>query len=139
MAYIPDEFRKSVATRALQRCEYCQCAELITGGPMHVEHIVAEVRGGLTAFDNLAYSCARCDLHKATRIRFRDPISSSIVPLFNPRKQTWSRNFVWSPDGTRIAGRTRTGRATVIALNMSDATIVRSRSLWVDLGVHPPA
>jgi hypothetical protein len=139
MAYIPPHLRQSVVERAAHRCEYCQSPELIIGGPMHVEHIVPQIRGGSTDFDNLALACARCNLHKATRTRYRDPVSGRTVLLFNPRIQTWRRHFAWSEDGTRILGRTQSGRATVIALNMNHPTIVLSRSVWVNLGLHPSA
>jgi hypothetical protein len=105
---------------------------------MHVEHIMPQAAGGATLSENLAYACARCNLHKAIRISFPDPISGKKTLLFNPRIQRWSRHFMWSDDGCRVIGRTRTGRATILALNMNDPTIVMSRSLWVQLGVHPP-
>jgi hypothetical protein len=105
---------------------------------MHVEHIVPQTRDGSTTIDNLALACARCNLHKATRIRHRDPVSGRVVPLFNPRSQAWPRHFAWSEEVTRILGRTQSGRATVAALNMNHPTIVRSRSIWVNLGFHPP-
>jgi hypothetical protein len=95
------------------------------------------VAGGLTMADNLALACARCNLHKGTRLRYRDPVSSQIVPLFNPRNQKWNRHFTWSEDGVRILGRTRSGRATVIALNMNHPTIAMARSVWMSLGIHP--
>ena len=138
MAYISFQLRQDVAERAKNRCEYCQSPELITGGPLHIEHIIPEAVGGSTTLDNLALACARCNLHKGTRFRFRDPITRQTVLLFNPRTQKWSRHFSWSTDGTRIIGRTRSGRATIIALRMNHATIVISRSLWVNLDIHPP-
>jgi HNH endonuclease len=138
MAYISAQLRQLVAERAHHRCEYCQSPELITGGPLHVEHVFPEGLGGSTIFDNLALACARCNLHKGTRTRYRDPISGRTALLFNPRKQKWSRHFTWSEDGTRILGRTQSGWATVSALNMNHPTIVMSRSLWVSLNVHPP-
>jgi hypothetical protein len=137
MTYIPSHLRQFVAERALHRCEYCHSPELITGGPLQIEHIIPQMVGGLTAADNLALACARCNLHKGTRLRYRDPVSRQIVSLFNPRNQKWNRHFTWSEDGFRILGRTRSGRATVIALNMNHPTIVMARSVWMSLGVHP--
>ena len=138
MAYISSHLRQTIAKRANHRCEYCQSPELIIGGPMHIEHVIPQTLGGSTDFDNLALACARCNLHKATRIRHRDLVSGRVVPLFNPPTQTWHRHFAWSEDGTRILGRTRSARATVIALNMNHPTIVMSRSVWVNIGLHPP-
>jgi hypothetical protein len=138
MAYVSSHLREAVAERAHRRCEYCQSPELITGGPFHVEHIIPQTVGGMTTWDNLALACARCNLHKGIRVRYQDPVSRRTVPLFNPRTQKWSRHFTWSEDGLRILGRTRSGRATVLALNMNHLTIVISRSVWVSLGIHPP-
>lgn len=139
MAYISTKLRQQVAERAHYRCEYCQSAERIISGPLQVEHIQPEIKGGETTLANLAYACSRCNLHKWVRTDYRDPISQRIVPLFNPRIQKWSRHFVWSADSTRIEGKTRTGRATVLALKLNDPNIVMSRSFWVSLGIHPPA
>lgn len=138
MPYVPVAVRQTVAERARYCCEYCQSAERITSGPMHVEHIVPTAKGGVTGIENLAYSCARCNLHKATRTDFLDPFSRLITPLFNPRIQSWSEHFTWSNDRTRILGLTATGRVTIIALQMNDPMIIMSRTLWVSLGIHPP-
>ncbi len=101
MAYISPSLRQMVAERAHYRCEYCLSPEAITGGPMHVEHILPEALGGPTTFDNLGYACARCNIHKGQRTRHRDPVSGRLTPLFNPRNQRWHRHFLWSADGTR--------------------------------------
>lgn len=139
MAYISEQLRRQVAERVRCRCEYCHSNELVTGGPFHIEHIMPAARGGATELDNLAYACARCNLHKGQRVSVQDPVSRQSAPLFNPRRSQWSRHFSWDADGTRIIGRTRTGRSTVIALQMNHPTIVRARSLWVSCNIHPPA
>ncbi len=56
MAYIPSALREGVAERAHHRYEYCQSPELITGGPLHVEHIFPEALGGPATLNNLALS-----------------------------------------------------------------------------------
>jgi 5-methylcytosine-specific restriction endonuclease McrA len=86
MAYISAQLRQLVAERAHHRCEYCQSPELITGGPLHVEHVFPEGLGGSTIFDNLALACARCNLHKGTRTRYRDPISGRTALLIRASK-----------------------------------------------------
>lgn len=138
MTYISEPLRRQVVERAIHRCEYCHSTVLVTGGSFHIEHVRPVVMGGTTDASNLAYACARCNLHKGSRARSYDPVSGQLVPLFNPRQQRWTRHFNWSADGTRIIGRTRTGRSTIVALQMNHPTIVRARSLWVSLGIHPP-
>lgn len=102
MAYVPEHLRLKVAERADFPCEYCHSAEFVTGGPFHIEHIKPEAIGGTTVAENLAYACARCNLHKGQRVRAFDPVSDRLVPLSNPRKQRWVRHFHWSRDGTRL-------------------------------------
>lgn len=75
MAYISEELRRLVAERAGHRCESCHSAELVTGGPLHVDHVRPETLGGAAEAGNLAYACARCNLHKGQRVRFQDPVS----------------------------------------------------------------
>jgi hypothetical protein len=61
-----------------------------------------------------------------------------LVPLFNPRRQSWSEHFVWSDDGTRILGKTPIGRATIVALQLNNLISVVVRRHWVAAGWHPP-
>ena len=138
MAYIPPALRERVVERAQHRCEYCQSQKSITGGPLHIEHVFPEALGGLTTSDNLALSCARCNLQKGVRTHHRDLVSERLVPLFNPRIQKWTRHFIWRGNGTHIQGQTQSGRATVSALNMNHPTIVKARSMWIRLGIHLP-
>ena len=94
MAYISTTLRQAVTERACSRCEYCQSPERITGGPLHVEHVTPEAFGGPTVVENLAPSCARCNLLKGVRTRHDDPVGGRKVSLFNPRTQKWSRHFL---------------------------------------------
>lgn len=55
------------------------------------------------------------------------------------RTQVWSEHFAWTDDGLRIVGKTAVGRATVIALRLSDdPDAILVRSYWVLAGWHPP-
>ena len=55
--YIPQAIRDKVKERAYHRCEYCQTAQKISGGQMHVEHIVPLAQGGTSTLDNLCFAC----------------------------------------------------------------------------------
>jgi hypothetical protein len=112
--------------------------ERVVGTPMEIEHIVPESLGGRTEEENLWLSCSLCNEHKGSRVAARDPDTGEIVALFHPRRQDWTEHFAWSADCTRITGRTPTGRATVIALSLNRASLVRSRRVWVRAGLHPP-
>jgi hypothetical protein len=68
-----------------------------------------------------------------------DPETGESVALFNPRSQVWWEHFRWIEGGLRIAGLTPIGRATVVALRLSDdpeALVVRS--FWIQAKWHPP-
>jgi hypothetical protein len=105
---------------------------------MEIDHIIPESLGGETAEDNLWLACSLCNDHKGDRIAAPDPETGEVVRFFDPRRQTWSEHFVWSTDGTRVIGRTATGRATVAALQMNRPILVAARTAWVTVGWHPP-
>ncbi len=100
--------------------------------PREVKEFVAERAG---------YRCEYCHspMHcKSAQTECRDPITGQLVPLFNPRRQSWSEHFVWSDDGTRILGKTPMGRATIVALQLNNLISVVVRRHWVAAGWHPP-
>lgn len=130
--------RELVYRRAGDCCEYCQTGEYNTGQPMHIEHIMPASAGGSDSPDNLCLSCITCNLSKATATAAPDPETDQIVPLFNPRMQSWAEHFQWSEDGLRVRGKTPVGRATVARLKMNQPRVVRARQNWVTAGTHPP-
>ena len=88
---------------------------------------------------NLWLGCPLCNAHKADQTSASDPLTGETVALFNPRTQDWFEHFRWSDDGLRIIGLTPIGRATVIALHLSDdPDALQVRSYWVLAGWHPP-
>jgi hypothetical protein len=106
---------------------------------MVIDHLLPESRGGPTIRENLWLACRRCNEFKGNRTSAVDPLTDKVVPLFNPRIQSWGVHFTWGEDGTKIIGLTATGRATVTALRLNNDEIVAARSLWVQVGWHPPA
>src|SRR5947209_6223523 len=80
---------------------------------LSVDHIVPESHGGLAAPANLALCCYACQQKKSAFDAGHDPATKTAVPLFNPRRQRWSRHFRWSPDELELIGLTRVGRATI--------------------------
>src|SRR6516165_4701081 len=132
---ISAEVRDRVRLAARNRCGYCLSPQHLVMARLEIEHIVPRSKGGSDDESNLWLSCPICNKHKARLTQARDPESGDIVPLFNPRTQSWFDHFKWSPDGLRIIGQTAIGRATVVALHLSDdsdALVVRS--YWVEAG-----
>jgi hypothetical protein len=60
------------------------------------------------------------------------------IPLFHPRRQNWFRHFRWAEDEQTIEGRTRSGRATVEALQLNNPNLLRLRIIWLAIGSSPP-
>lgn len=136
--HIPKSLRARVSAQAHRRCGYCLTTERVIGAPMEIEHILPEALGGATTEDNLWLACSLCNQHKGSRIAAIDPETGDLVPLFDPRRQTWSQHFTWSNSATVIAGISPIGRATVVALHLNRASLVLARREWVVVGWHPP-
>jgi 5-methylcytosine-specific restriction endonuclease McrA len=91
-----------------------------------LEHITARQHGGLTVLENLAWACQRCNERKGPNLTGVDPETSTVVPLFHPRRDRWEDHFAL--DGLKIIGVTATGRATVPLLGMNRAECLRWRA-----------
>jgi hypothetical protein len=130
--------RRFVRLRAGQRCEYCRLHE--SDQPLlsfHLEHIIAKKHHGSDDPANLALACLECNAAKSSNLSGRDIVTGRVVVLFNPRRQRWSRHFVW--EGARLVGLTPCGRATIDVLNINARHRVELRELLIVGGVFPPA
>jgi hypothetical protein len=136
---VPRAVRSQVPERARSRCEYCRHPDDYACAPFACEHIVPRARGAGNDPSEFAWSCPACNGHKHDKTRAPDPDTGRIVPLFNPRRQRWSRHFAWSEDSLLILGRTATGRATVQALHLNRPELVNLRRVLVAIEEHPPA
>jgi len=138
MSPVSSPKRQKVHARARERCEYCRTARRLIGMPLVIDHIVPRSLGGGDDLDNLCAACYRCNEYKGARTHARDPVTQTLVPLYNPREQQWAAHFRWENGGTHVIGLTPTGRATVIALRLNNEYIVESRALWIMHDWHPP-
>lgn len=137
--YISPEIERIVRSDAKNRCGYCLSPQHLVMARLEIEHLIPLAKGGSSSIENLWLACPICNRYKADRITAYDPVSAQEIRLFNPRIEAWSTHFCWSDDGLRIIGLTEKGRATVVALHLSDdpdALVVRS--YWVRAGWHPP-
>jgi hypothetical protein len=114
---IPPSLRRSVINRAQGKCKYCLIHQDVSIYAHEIDHIIALKHGGQTRVDNLALSCLSCNRSKGSDLTSFDPLSNAVVPLFNPRHDTWTEHFVL--EGARIIGITPTGRATVLLLKFN--------------------
>ncbi|MEE3718104.1 HNH endonuclease signature motif containing protein [Tumidithrix elongata RA019] len=136
MAAIPVSLRRLVIQRANNLCEYCGLSQLGQAATFHIDHVIPVVAGGLTTEDNLALACVSCSLYKGARQDVEDPETNKMVPIFNPRQQSWREHFCWND--VQIVGLTAVGRATVNALKLNRAIILAIREEEKLLGRHPP-
>ena len=107
--------------------------QALQGATFHVEHVIPRCLGGPSEFDNLAWACPSCNLHKSNRVEVEAPDVDGTVPLFNPRTDKWDDHFVW--EGYCIAGLTPIGRATidVLLLNQERRIKIRQAEALFDL------
>ena len=115
--------RALVARRAGYRCEYCRLPEQFVPVGFHVEHIIPRQHGGSDDPDNLCHACSRCNWHKGPNLT--GIAGGQIVPLFDPRRQSWNDHFAWQ--GPLIVGLTPTGQASVQVLQMNAPRRLRLR------------
>jgi hypothetical protein len=127
----PAGLAKLVRRRARQRCEYCRLPQACQEAAFHIDHVQPRSVKGPTRADNLALACVTCSLKKAARTHARDPKSGEKVRLFHPRTDRWSDHFRWR--GSRLFGKTPTGRATIVALAMNRPAIVAIRKVLARL------
>jgi hypothetical protein len=110
----------------------------LTSSHFTLEHIIPRALGGADTEENPWLSCRLCNETKGVQIEATDPDTKAMAPLCNPRTDQWGEHFGWSEEGTRLLGRTVTGRATIAALSLNSELRVRSRAIWVEVGYHPP-
>lgn len=137
MTAIPARLRRLVVERAAGRCEYCGLSQEGQEATFHVDHIVPVSADGRTTAGNLALACVSCSLRKEARRSGRDSETGRTVPLFHPRRQSWSDHFAW--DGVRMVGLSATGRATIATLLLNRPVILTIREEEIERGRHPPS
>jgi hypothetical protein len=136
---IPAEIDRRVRSQARNRCGYCLSPQHLVMARLEIEHIRPLARGGRDDESNLWLPCPICNGHKSDKVEAVDPETGKTATLFNPRIQQWSEHFRWAEAGIRITGTTPVGRATVVALHLSDdPDALEVRRYWILAGWHPP-
>jgi HNH endonuclease len=129
--------RAFIALRADDCCEYCQILHDFSPDTFEIEHIIPLAEGGTNEFNNLAFSCGGCNSRKGYKIKATDPVSGSMVNLFNPRIDNWEEHFTWSDNFSIVEGSTPIGRATLALLHLNRKGVVNLRKALFAYGVHP--
>ena len=132
---IPKALRDHVRRRAFGCCEFCGIHEDDVWEPHEPDHLIAEQHGGVTTFDNLAFTCAKCNRRKGTNLSSIDPATGKIIRLFNPRRDQWYKHF--QLQGAQIEPLTAIGRATVTLLRLNAPNRLRIREGLISIGRYP--
>lgn len=135
--HLSAELRRQVEEDAGHRCGYCLSEEDFMGATLTIDHIIPLADGGSNMRENLWSACRQCNEAKQARTHARDPETSELVPLFNPRTDKWAEHFTWSPEYTHIIGSSVTGRATVVTLQLNRPILVSARRRWFYIGWRP--
>lgn len=136
MTYTPAHLRQLVTERSNNCCEYCRIGQSERVIDFAIDHIIAEKHGGPTDADNLCLSCYWCNSHKGSDISSVDWAGTGeVVPLFDPRRHTWSEHF--QLEGAVIRPLTARGRVTASLLRFNDPQRVIEREMLLLLGEYP--
>ncbi len=136
--YLPVELRQRLLNADNHRCAYCHTTQANSGQPMVVDHIIPKSQGGETFFENLCFSCRRCNEFKGSVTKSEDPLTGELMELYNPRRHNWEEHFAWDASGIHLIGLTPIGRSSVLVLRMNNEVILNARRRWVSAGWHPP-
>lgn len=132
---IPDGIKAQLAVLSSNRCEYCLSPEAFSTQAFEIDHVLALSLDGETVLKNLARGC---NSHKFNKINALDGLTGLVVPIFNPRVQTWKEHFAWDADPLYVIGLTPCGRATIDALKLNRPKLIELRELLLDIHRHPP-
>ena len=134
VTYIPAALRRLVEERAKNRCEPCLIHVDDVYFAHHVDHVIAEKHLGQTTADNLALSCAECNLRKGSDIVSLTS-AGRLVALFNPRRQRWSAHF--RINGGTVEALTPVGEVTARLLDFNHETRIEIRETLVRQKIYP--
>ena len=130
------ETTRQVHERAGEQCEYCRMHQCLQGATFHVEHIVPSSHGGGDDLTNLALACPGCNLKKSDQLHAPDPLTGTLVPVFNPRADRWQDHLAWS--GYKVVALTAVGRALISAFDLNHERRQRIRRAEQMFGLFPP-
>ena len=127
--------RKLVWQRAKGCCEYCQLPQEYSILPHETDHIRAKKHHGAHNLENTCLACAHCNGAKGSNAAGYDLETGDLVPLYNPRTDSWEDHFLW--DGPILVGKTPVARATIDVLNINDPICLDQRHFLIDADLFP--
>ena len=131
---ISASLRGEIRRRAEGRCEYCRKPEIASLYAHQIDHILHLKHDGISAIENLAWACFRCNVNKGSDISGYDPITGELTPLYDPRNLQWEDHF--ELDGALIKGKTSVGRVTVSVLQFNHPDNIKTRRHLINIGLY---
>jgi hypothetical protein len=132
---MPPSRRQQVWDRAGGCGEYCQMPQAFDVLPFQLDHIRARKHRGPSTIANTALACLACNALKGPNAAGYDPLTDTLVPLFNPRTDDWNEHFRWR--GPQLVGRSPVGRATIEVLGINGTDRIAHRRLLIQAGLFP--
>ena len=127
--YVPASLKRLVFERAQSSCEYCLIPASLVLANHQIDHIIAEKHGGKTVSENLALSCALCNMAKGSDIASIDPSTNETVRFYHPRHDRWSEHFKLNVETGYIEPLTSIARATAQLLQINRAGAIAERRM----------
>ena len=80
---IPLNLRRRVIERDGKCCVYCD--EDLSDKEIHMDHVIAESKGGETTYNNLQVTCRKCNLAKGvlTELEFTEQLRARAINILN--------------------------------------------------------
>jgi 5-methylcytosine-specific restriction endonuclease McrA len=80
---IPLNLRRRVIERDGKWCVYCD--EDLSDKEIHLDHVIAESKGGETTYTNLQVTCRKCNLAKGvlTELEFTEQLRTRAINILN--------------------------------------------------------
>ncbi|MBF2078901.1 MAG: HNH endonuclease [Synechococcales cyanobacterium T60_A2020_003] len=132
--YVPADLRRLVFERAQDSCEYCLIPAALALAAHQMDHIIAEKHGGETVSENLALSCALCNLAKGSDIASIDPETNDTAKLYHPRRDQWSSHFQFEAQTGLIQPLSAIARATIRLLPINRPESLTERVILFRVG-----
>lgn len=127
---IPAHVRDQVRAIYNYQCGYCGVTELLSGGPLEIDHFQPRRHGGTDAPDNLVYACATCNRFKSDY--WPSAETPSNLRLLHPRQDDLAQHISIAPNGLAI-GLTAQGWFHIQWLHLNRAQLIALRQLTLEL------
>lgn len=132
--YVTASLKRVVFERAQNTCEYCLIPTTLALATHQIDHIIAEKHGGETVLENLALSCALCNMAKGSDIASIDPDTHETVRFYHPRCDRWIDHFRLNVETGYIEPLTSIARATAQLLRINRPESAMERVLLLKMG-----